>query len=216
MERVTYLILSLSIILTVSLILPTDSLAKIRMFGSSSSGGTGNPSNFYEVDPATGAVALIGPIGFNRVGAMATHPTTNVIYATAERASDSASVFITINPITGEGREQFPTGIPSDIMDMTFRSDETVFLHLQTFRTGDAITEIYATTIPGAPASPQRPLGGLTFIGDTGVNGSGGGLAMTDTDHHPCRLQLYRRHKDLLLWDETSSLLQPALCWRST
>jgi len=178
MRRVTSLVLSLSVILSISLVITTDSLAKIRMFGSSSSGGTGNPSNFYEVDPSTGSVALIGPIGFNRVGALATHPTTGVIYAAGERASDSSWVLITIDPTTGVGSEVAQLGNPGPITDIAFRSDGTLFLH----RPASPFTEIYTISVSLGSVAPLETLGGTSFIGSTGVFGGGGGLAFTPSD----------------------------------
>jgi hypothetical protein len=53
------------------------------LYGTTSSAGSGNPSSFYTINPATGAATLVGAIGFNRVGAMDVHPTTGVIYAPA-------------------------------------------------------------------------------------------------------------------------------------
>jgi hypothetical protein len=49
------------------------------LFGAT--GGLGAASNFYSIDSTTGAVTLIGPVGFQSVSGMAFHPTTAVLYA---------------------------------------------------------------------------------------------------------------------------------------
>ena len=85
-------------------LLSSVSTAGFRLYGSTSSGsGSGSPSSFYEIDLATGDTTLIDTIGFRRVGAMATHPLTGVIYAIGERNAGLVPVLITIDPVTGLG-----------------------------------------------------------------------------------------------------------------
>ena len=123
------------------LLLPPDSDAGFHLYGSSSSGsGSGGPSSFYEIDIATGDATLIDTIGFRRVGAMATHPSTGVIYATGERNDGFfVPVLITIDPVTGLGTEVGETGIQNRITDLDFRSDGKLFANLSTNQGGDGI-----------------------------------------------------------------------------
>jgi len=92
-------------------------------------GGDG-PSNFYSIDPGTGAGTLIGAIGFDGVGAMAFHPVSHKIYAAGKRSSDKTPVLITIDPVTGAGTEVGPIGPGRGISDVAFRpSDNTLYAH---------------------------------------------------------------------------------------
>lgn len=98
--------------------------------GSTGSFGGGGPSNFYSIDPGTGAGTLIGAIGFDDVGAMAFHPVSHKIYAAGKRNGDKTPVLITIDPVTGVGTEIGPIGPGRGISDMAFRpSDNTLYAH---------------------------------------------------------------------------------------
>ena len=110
------------------------------LYGATTSGPDG-PSNFYQIDPSTGTATFIGPIGFDRVGALDAHPVTGVLYGTGVRPSTVTSgsigpegtpgpvpVLITIDPATGAGTEVGPTGMSAQITDLSFRpSDNTLF-----------------------------------------------------------------------------------------
>ncbi len=118
----------------------------------------GGPASFYSIDPITGAGTLIGAIGFNRVGAMAVHPSTGVYYAAAERSFGATPVLITLNPTTGVGTEVGLTGKSGSVTDMSFRSDGTLYLfdgpaggynlHTVNLMTG-AATAVGATFLSG-------------------------------------------------------------------
>ncbi len=127
------------------------------LFGSAHT--SGGPASLYSIDPTTGAATLIGAIGFNRVGAMAVHPSTGVYYAAADRSLDATPVLITLNPTTGVGTEVGPTGIISgSVTDMSFRSNGTLYLfdgpnggynlHTVNLTTG-AATAVGATFLSG-------------------------------------------------------------------
>ena len=93
--------------------------------------GNGGAATLYEIDPSTGAPILIGPIGFNSVGAMDFHPTTGVLYGVGQRPADGVDVLITIDPIGGAGTEVGPlvNTVPGvGHWDLSFRSDGTLFL----------------------------------------------------------------------------------------
>jgi hypothetical protein len=96
------------------------------LFGARFTGSSGAAS-LYTINPATGAAALVGAIGFDRVSGMDFHPTTGILYATAQRPIGDVPVLITIDPGTGLGTEVGPTGMPGDIADVSFRSDGTLF-----------------------------------------------------------------------------------------
>ena len=72
--------------------------------------GGGTPSRLYTIDPATGMPTLIGPIGFNTIGALE-FGLNGVLYAgVGIFGGSSAGDLITIDPNTGVGTSVGPTG----------------------------------------------------------------------------------------------------------
>jgi hypothetical protein len=68
------------------------------------------PSLLYSVDPATGAAAFVGPVGFNDITGI-DFASDGVLYAVGKRDDDSGvQVLLTIDPCTGQGTEVGPTG----------------------------------------------------------------------------------------------------------
>lgn len=135
------------------------------LFGATSAAQSTLPSNFYSIDPATGAATLIGPIGFRSVSAMDFHPRTGVLYATGRRLSGSPNVLITINPLTGAGTEIGPLG-SGNAQDMSFRnSDAELFAYEQ----GSLITLNLMT-------------GAATVIGPVNGFPEGNGIAFSPLD----------------------------------
>jgi hypothetical protein len=139
------------------------------LIGSTAGGGGTNPSALYSIDRTTGAATPIGMTGFNRVGAMDLHPSTGVLYAAAQRASDATPVLIAIDQTTGVGTEIGPTGILGAISDLSFHSSGTLYGHLaiggghalHTFNTGTGLA---------------------TLIGLTGIAGGGSGMTFNGTN----------------------------------
>ncbi len=127
------------------------------------------PGSLYAIDPATGAAALIGPVGFDRISAMDVDPRTGVLYATGQTHDEGIDVLITVDPNTGKGTEIGPTlpGIDSGYTigfnDISFRpSDNTLFGYSDL----------------GQLATIDISTGIVTVIGDTDVaGGAGNGLA---------------------------------------
>lgn len=139
-----------------------------QLFGSAftgAGGGAGSctcPANLYWINPSTGAATLIGPIGFNRVGALDVHPTTGVVYATAQRAADNVPVLIKINLATGAGIEIGPTAITTGIIsDISFRNDGVLFVY-------DANPPDHLLY------TANLTTGAAVFVGDPGFNNIGG------------------------------------------
>jgi hypothetical protein len=136
------------------------------LYGSAFSGPTG-PSNLYEIDPATGAATLIGPIGFWRVGALDTAE-DGTLYAIGRNPTTRQNVLLTIDRATGAGTQIGPTGVESTgfgdtIADISFRpSDGVLFGYLES---GDGLGTLNLTT------------GAVTALGDTNVSCCGNGLA---------------------------------------
>jgi hypothetical protein len=108
-------------------IVPVSCAAKGTLYGSTTAGPTA-ASDFYVIDPSNGNPTLVGPIGFNRVGAMAFHPVTGILYAAAQRTADNTPVLIKIDPLTGIGTEIGPTLMGGAVSDLSFRpSDNKLF-----------------------------------------------------------------------------------------
>ncbi len=145
------------------------------LYGAAHQGGPGSPSTLYRLNASDGTAIPVGPIGFDRVGAIDFHPVNGVLYGVAERPSDSTHVLIRINPISGVGSEVGPlvnTISGGGHFDMSFRhSDNTLFL---------------------TAFSPQRPCvhlftidvgtGLATEIGDTTTCKQGNALAFSRDD----------------------------------
>ena len=137
------------------------------LFGAAFVGSTGL-ARLYRIDPTTGAAALIGPIGFERVSGMEYDRETGVLYATGQR-TDAAhtNVLLAIDPSTAAGHEIGPTGIVGFAFatepDIAMRdSDGAIYAYLDL---GDGVGTI------------DRVTGAMSFLGFSGVSGFGNGLA---------------------------------------
>jgi len=60
-------------------------------------------ATLYTINPTNGTAIPVGGTGFERISAMDVDPTTNTLYAIAERVSDDQTVLISINRFTGAG-----------------------------------------------------------------------------------------------------------------
>ena len=97
--------------------------------------GPDGPSLLYQINPATGAQTLVGPIGFERVGAMDFLGTpinadpADILFAVGERMDGTDTpVLLTLDPCTGLGTEVGPTGVADVHQDLSFQvSDGTLF-----------------------------------------------------------------------------------------
>jgi hypothetical protein len=146
------------------------------VYGSTAGGGGANPSSLYTIDITTGAATLVGAIGFNQVGAMAFHPTTDVLYAVGARSGDGVEVLLTINPSTGVGTEVGPTGAANlgTAAGMSFRSDGTLFVYHSSH-------DVYTVDLS---------TGAYTLVGNSGTGGNGGNGVAFDASgvlHHSNR-----------------------------
>lgn len=141
-----------------------DAFAQSLLFGTTTA-GQNNPSNFYQIDPATGNAVFIGPTGFNRCSAIDFHPITNVLYGICADNLDQGEALVTIDVNTGIGTRVGNTG-ENDITDMSFSNDgTTLFAHSFELLTIDIMTGI-ATVVGGS--------GGTGFAGN--------GLAMSQSN----------------------------------
>jgi hypothetical protein len=120
--------------------------------------GAGGPATLYRIDKATAVATAVGPIGFNRVGALAMSPTSGVLYGIGFDGADS--ILIRINPASGVGALVGPLGAAASTQDMAFRSDGTLFAYVE----GDIYT---VNTVTGA----------ATLVGGTGGFPDGNALA---------------------------------------
>jgi len=137
--------------------------------------GADGLASLYRIDPASGAPALIGPIGFQRVSAMEFDDETGVLFATGERNDGTnVNVLLAIDPLTGAGNEIGPTGIaalpggPTTEPDIALRTfDGQLYAYLDL---GDGVAVLDKVT------------GAATFLGGSGVGGFGNGLDFTKPD----------------------------------
>jgi hypothetical protein len=140
--------------------------APSTLFGATAGGDANFPSNFYSINPSTGAATLIGPVGFKGVSAMDFNPFTGVLYATGRRTIGNTLVLITINTLTGAGTEVGPLGSGFNVQDMSFRNADAV---LFAYREGSLFRINTAT-------------GAATLIGHVDGFFSGNALAFSPTD----------------------------------
>ena len=143
----------------------------VQAYGSAYNGPSG-PATLYAIDLATGDADPIGPIGFQRCGAI-DFDALGVLFGMCERADGSDTpVLITINPDTGAGTEVGPTGISGAISDISFRNSDGVLYAFDAINNPQhTIYQIDTTT------------GVATFVGDTGLSQAGGnGMAFSLDD----------------------------------
>jgi hypothetical protein len=135
-------------------------------------GGSGTSAILHRIDRETGQATPVGPIGFDRVGAMDFHPATGVLYAAAQRLADGVRVLITIDPATGAGVEVGPmNGLTSGVSDMSFRSDG--ILYLLAYQPSDESWGLFLVDIA---------TGSVDAIGNAGWNGGGNSISFDAAD----------------------------------
>jgi len=88
------------------------------LYGVGHNGG-GTPSQLYTIDPATGVPTLVGPIGFDNVGALEFGPDSLLYGGVGIFGGSSAGDLIIIDPNTGAGTSVGPTGF-SGISGLSF------------------------------------------------------------------------------------------------
>lgn len=135
-------------------------------YATSSSTG-GGPSSFYRIDLVSGTPTLLGPIGFNGVGALVSRPSFHVLYGTGARPGSGVPVLLTIDPKTGKGTEIGPTGISANISDLAFNGSTTLYGYSPV---NDPDHSLYTFDLS---------TGAATLVGNTGLGFSGGnGIAL--------------------------------------
>lgn len=92
------------------------------------------PSGLYTVDPSSGEATFVGPIGFNEVTSLDSHPLTGVLYGVGRRPVQGTPalgtpVLLTIDRATGAGTEvvafSSEVGLPKGI---AFRHEDGALL----------------------------------------------------------------------------------------
>lgn len=127
--------------------------------------GPGGAASLYSIDPASGVATLVGPVGFNQIGAI-DFDASGVLFGVGRRPGDGAQVLLTIDTTTGSGTEVGPLGVRDFTQDISFRNaDGTLFSY-----TGGNIFTIDTTS------------GAATLVGNTGSFRSGNGLAFSASD----------------------------------
>jgi len=74
--------------------------------------GANQPSSLYTIDPVTALPTLVGPIGFDKVGAIEFGP-DGILYGGVGSGVTNAGALISIDPSTGAGTLIGPTGFPA-------------------------------------------------------------------------------------------------------
>jgi hypothetical protein len=96
------------------------------MYGISFVGPDG-ASTLNTIDPATGIATPVGPLGFERCGAMEADA-AGTLYAACERSDGSdIPVLVTVDSASGAATEVGPTGMSGTVGDLSFRSDGVLF-----------------------------------------------------------------------------------------
>jgi hypothetical protein len=166
MKRYTIILLLVGLLL-----LPAVAHAQGEVLYGCNGGGRdpGNPSNLYMIDPATGAAALVGPMGIEQCSGLAFGP-NGALYAVGHdpgNPNDWFSLFV-VNPATGEANligeshHDFDEIDFSRISDLSFRFDGRLFGYLEG---EDGLG--YLDTATGA----------VTELGPTNVSCCGNGIA---------------------------------------
>lgn len=121
------------------------------------------PGLLYSVNPATGATAFVGPVGYNDVTGI-DFASDGVLYALGKRPDDSGvQVLLTIDPCTGEGTEVGPTG--TTLREMVAAPGGGLYAYSgQNFSTIDRVT------------------GAATTIGNSGITADDFGIEYSPTD----------------------------------
>ena len=131
--------------------------------------GPNGPSTLHRLDPGSGASTPIGPVGFERCGAM-DFDAAGRLFATCERIGTSVAILVRINLRTGSGSEIGPTGIGGAISDISFRNDGVLFAyHVSSNPTDNLYT---LNTASGA----------ASLVGDTGLSFDAGNSLAFDRD----------------------------------
>ncbi len=131
---------------------PPDCTAAGNICGAANVGQDG-PSVLYSIAQASGTASMVGPIGFERVGAIAFDAMGNMWGVGETMDGNDTSTFLAIDPLSAFGLAVGPTGV-SQVFDLAFRpSDGTLFATsgghgLQTINTGTGMaTQVTADTM---------------------------------------------------------------------
>jgi hypothetical protein len=125
-----------------------------------STGGTA--STLHTIDPVSGEATLVGAVQFDSVGALAFHPTTDVLYGEGARVADGVRVLISIDRTTGAGAEIGATGANA-AADLAFRADGTLFLYTTKHDVYTVNTSSGVATLLGPSGVTQNGGNGIAF-----------------------------------------------------
>jgi hypothetical protein len=154
------------------------------LYGTTTS-GPGTPSALWTIDPTTGVASSVGAISFSNVGAIAADPSSGILYATGERPAGNVPVLITVDRATGLGTEIGPTGVASNITDLSFDRDTGVLYGHRPQGGAGSITNVYTIDLSTGAAS---------LVGPTERTGLGGALEFSrlNTPYLCLDTQMYR------------------------
>jgi hypothetical protein len=151
--------LALSLLLCMGIAAPSQAQAQSTIFGSAFA-GPATSASLFAINPTNGSASLIGPIGFNQVGALDFGPDDR-LYGIAVVAG--AATLIVINTATGAGTVVGALGVAGAAQDMAFRpSDGTLFAYIQ-----------------GIIYTVNRDTGAATLVGSTGGFPDGNAIAFS-------------------------------------
>lgn len=119
-------------------------------------------SSLYLIDPDTGSAALIGPTGFYFCRGLDFQPVTNVLYAGCLNGIGE-QVLIVVDTQTGQGTFVGFINAEGLLLDLSFRSDGTLFGYFIS-KPGNFLSTINTNN------------GDSNFIGESGLEGEGDGI----------------------------------------
>ncbi|NOT37215.1 MAG: hypothetical protein HOP11_07535 [Saprospiraceae bacterium] len=137
-------------------------------------GASGNTTNLYSIDAATGAATLIGSTGLAHITGLAAHPTTGILYAVRSDLFNSGNTdLLTLNPNTGAATVIGSTG--HQIPDISFNSAGVLYGWSECSAAGPCNTVDDLVTI-------NLTTGAGTLVGDCNCGTFNTGLAFNSNN----------------------------------
>jgi len=155
-------------------------------------------SVFYTLDPNTGLPTVIGTIeGYTRCTGLDIHPVSEEFFAVCESNEEREeepglltnngffdTYLLKIDPLTGQPSEVGPIELPRGdfISDMSFRSDGTLFVHLNAEVNGENEEAITNTVLANSLGILNTANANLTILGQTGSDDNFSGIGFNAMD----------------------------------
>lgn len=155
-------------------------------------------SILYTLDPNTGLPTVVGTIeGYTRCTGFDIHPVTEEFLAVCDRNEEREeepgvltnngffdTYLLKLDPLTGQPTEVGPIELPRGdfISDMSFRSDGTLFVHLNAETNGENEEATTNTVLANSLGILNTANANLTILGQTGSDDNFSGIAFNAMD----------------------------------